>query len=90
VIIGAVTTNTEHPKTTAAAMVKLAKQRKLWILLSLGIYPIITTVETVGDPILRHLTRYGQFALVVPVMVAVMVWVVIPLLHRYFGAWMAR
>lgn len=63
---------------------------KLWILLSCGIYPIILAVETLADPLLSLLNRPGQFALVVPIMVATIVWLVIPLLHRWFGTWMTR
>ena len=58
--------------------------------LTLVIYSIITALETAADPILRHLTRPEQFAFVIPVMVAVMVWVAIPFLPRHFGGWMAR
>jgi len=90
VIMALMTATTELPEPAATRQVRPPRRWKLWMLLSCGIYPIITIVETIGDPVLRHLTRYEQFALVVPVMVAVMVWVVIPAIHRYFGSWMAR
>lgn len=96
-MIAAMTTLPRHPSAPAAHAAEPAapaagrpRPRKLWLLLTLVIYPIITTLETAADPILGHLTRPEQFALVVPVMVAVMVWVAIPFLHRHFGGWMAR
>ena len=61
----------------------------MWLLLACGIYPIITALETAGEPLLRHLAPYTQFALIVPILVAVMVWGVLPLLHRRFGSWLA-
>lgn len=90
VIIALMAATTQLSEPAPTRQIRPPRRWKLWMLLSCGIYPIITIVETVGDPVLRHLTRYEQFALVVPVMVAVMVWVVIPAIHRYFGAWMAR
>ena len=89
-MIAAMTTLPRHPSAPAAPAAGRPRPRKLWLLLTLVIYPIITTLETAADPILRHLTRAEQFALLVPVMVAVMVWVAIPFLHRHFGGWMAR
>ncbi|GAB3876892.1 hypothetical protein GCM10029964_024840 [Kibdelosporangium lantanae] len=62
----------------------------MWLLLACGIYPIITVLETLAEPVLVRLPLWAHFAVVVPVMVAVMVWVVLPLLHRGFGRWMAR
>lgn len=63
---------------------------KMWLLLVGGIYPVITILETAADPLLRHLPTAAQFALVVPVMVAVMVWLIIPFLHRHFASWLTR
>ncbi|MGO9890908.1 MAG: hypothetical protein ACLP0L_23820 [Solirubrobacteraceae bacterium] len=94
-MIAAMTTLPRHPSAPAGRATEppaagRPRPRKLWLLLTLVIYPIITTLETVADPILRHLARAEQFALVVPVMVAVMVWAALPFLHRHFGGWMAR
>jgi antibiotic biosynthesis monooxygenase (ABM) superfamily enzyme len=66
------------------------KRWKLALLLSCGIYPVITVVESLTEPWLRHLPLFLQFPLVVPVVVTTMVYVVLPLLHRWFGTWMAR
>lgn len=63
---------------------------KMWLLLACGVYPIITALETLAEPVLRQLAPWAQYALIVPVMVAAMVWVVLPLLHRWFGEWLVR
>jgi hypothetical protein len=79
------------PPNLQRARVPVAPRRwKLWLLVTLGVYPIITALDTAADPILRHLVRAAHFAVVVPIMVAVMVWGVIPLIHRCFGAWLRR
>ncbi|GII84916.1 hypothetical protein Ssi03_29060 [Sphaerisporangium siamense] len=41
-------------------------------------------------PLLDRLPPAARFAIIVPVMVALMLWVVVPLLHRVFGSWLAR
>jgi antibiotic biosynthesis monooxygenase (ABM) superfamily enzyme len=63
---------------------------KLWLAMICGIYPVILAVETAGEPLLRHMVPAAQFAIVVPIMVAVMVWVVLPQIHRRFAGWPAR
>jgi len=63
---------------------------KLWLLLVTSLYPVITITVTVAEPVLTRLPVYGRFALIVPVMVALMVWVVVPLIQRYLGAWLVR
>jgi antibiotic biosynthesis monooxygenase (ABM) superfamily enzyme len=42
------------------------------------------------SPTLDRLPLAARFAVIVPVMVAFMVWVIIPALHRYFGSWLLR
>lgn len=79
-----------QPEARQAPTPRAPRRWKLWLLLTIGVYPIITTLDTVADPVLHHLVRALHFALVVPVMVAVMVWGVIPLIHRIFGAWLTR
>jgi antibiotic biosynthesis monooxygenase (ABM) superfamily enzyme len=80
---------TDHdlPAPTAAPQPVLWK---MWLLMVCGIYPIITLLAGVAEPLLRHLPMPLRFAIVVPVMVAVMVWFVLPQLHRRFGAWLTR
>ena len=63
---------------------------KLWLLMSCGIYPIITLLAGVTQPLLSHLPMPLRFAVIVPVMVAVMVWFVLPQLHRRFGGWLVH
>ncbi len=63
---------------------------KLWLLMVCGIYPIITLLVSMAEPLLRHLPMPLRFAVVVPIMVAVMVWLVLPQLQRRFGTWLTR
>ncbi|MEV4638388.1 hypothetical protein AB0J80_13660 [Actinoplanes sp. NPDC049548] len=63
---------------------------KLWALMVAALYPLITTGVAVAAPVLEPLPMAGRFAVIVPVMVALMVWVVVPLLHRLFGSWLVR
>jgi antibiotic biosynthesis monooxygenase (ABM) superfamily enzyme len=96
-MIAAMTTLARHPRAAAARTAKppapaaaRLTPRKLWLLMTLGIYPIITTLQTVADPSSGTSPGPEQFALVRPVMVAVMVWVAIPFRRRYFGGSIAR
>jgi antibiotic biosynthesis monooxygenase (ABM) superfamily enzyme len=95
-MIATMTTLARHPSAPAAraaeppAPAVRPRPRKLWLLMTLGIYPIITTLQTVADPSSGTSPRPEQFALVRPVMVAVMFWVAIPFLQRYFGGSIAR
>jgi antibiotic biosynthesis monooxygenase (ABM) superfamily enzyme len=63
---------------------------KLWLLVVLSLYPIITLGVTVAEPALAELPTYARFAIIVPIMVAVMLWLVVPLLHKHFGVWLHR
>jgi len=63
---------------------------KLWLLIVVTLYPVITLAVTAAAPALDHLPLYGRFAIIVPIMVALMLWVVVPALHRLFGAWLMR
>jgi antibiotic biosynthesis monooxygenase (ABM) superfamily enzyme len=62
----------------------------MWLLLVCGVYPTITAIEIVAGPVLAPLPVFAQFAIVVPVMVAVMIWAIIPLIHRRFGRWLNK
>ncbi len=63
---------------------------KLWLLIVVTLYPVITVAVTVAAPALDRLPVYARFAIIVPIMVAVMLWIVVPLLHRLCGAWLMR
>jgi antibiotic biosynthesis monooxygenase (ABM) superfamily enzyme len=63
---------------------------KLWLLIVVTLYPVITIAVTLAAPMLERLPPAGRFAVIVPVMVALMVWIVIPALHRFLGTWLFR
>ncbi|GII63768.1 hypothetical protein Skr01_38530 [Sphaerisporangium krabiense] len=62
----------------------------MWLLVVVTLYPIITVSVALAAPLLDRLPSAARFAIIVPVMVALMLWVVVPLLHRVFGSWLAR
>lgn len=62
----------------------------MWVLLTSAIYPLILLIATLIDPLVRPLPPAVRFLVVVPIMTAMMVWVVLPWLHRRFGRWLAR
>lgn len=79
-------TQTEMSKARPVA----PRRWKLWLLVVLAVYPLITLIATVAEPLLERLPLYGRFALLVPIMVALMLWLVVPAIHRAFGSWLTR
>ncbi|GAA1965217.1 hypothetical protein [Catenulispora subtropica] len=55
-----------------------------------GIYPVITVLALATGPLLRSLPVPLRLAILIPVAVAAMVWLVMPRLTRRFGAWLVR
>jgi antibiotic biosynthesis monooxygenase (ABM) superfamily enzyme len=66
------------------------KRWKLWLLTVCGIYPVITILATLTGPVLGGLVVPLRLAVLIPVAVAAMVWIVMPALTRRFGAWLVR
>lgn len=63
---------------------------KLWLLTVVGIYPLLTVLVTISGPLLEPLTPPLRLAVIVPIAVAAMVWVVMPLLTRRCAGWLMR
>ncbi len=63
---------------------------KVWLLTVCGIYPVLTVTVTVLTPLLGGLAQPARLAVIVPVAVAAMVWVVTPFLMRRFHGWLSR
>jgi len=61
---------------------------KMWLLTLCAIYPIITLITVVAGPLLTHLPQPARFAIIVPVLGALMTWVVMPALSRLFARWL--
>jgi antibiotic biosynthesis monooxygenase (ABM) superfamily enzyme len=55
---------------------------KMWLLSACGIYPIITLTTEAAGPLLMPLPPPARFAIVTPVLSALMTWAVMPLLSR--------
>ncbi|MFE3227574.1 hypothetical protein [Nocardia sp. NPDC059228] len=63
---------------------------KLWLLTVCGIYPVITVLATILGPVLASWPTPLRLALLIPISVAAMVWIVMPFLTRRFGGWLAH
>ncbi|MEV5832886.1 hypothetical protein [Nocardia sp. NPDC052112] len=74
------------PATQPAGPVKW----KLWLLTVIGIYPLLTVLVTISAPLLEPLAPPLRLAIIVPIVVAAMVWVVMPFLTRRCARWLMR
>lgn len=63
---------------------------KVWLLTVCGIYPVITALVTVLDPIMADLAQPARLAVIVPVAVASTVWVITPIATRRLHGWLSR
>ena len=59
------------------------------LVVMLGAYPVITLLLTLWGPVIAGRPPWQTGALIVPQMVAAMIWLVIPAVHRWFG-WFIR
>ena len=62
----------------------------VWLLTVCGIHPVLTVTVTVLTPLMGGLAQPARLAVIVPVAVAAMVWVVTPFLMRRFHGWLSR
>ncbi|MEV6426578.1 hypothetical protein [Nocardia sp. NPDC051463] len=63
---------------------------KFWLLTLLGLYPLLTVLVTLTAPVVEPLPTPLRLACILPIAVAAMVWVVMPLLTRLFARWLAK
>lgn len=63
---------------------------KVWLLTVCGIYPVLTVMVTVLNPLMSELPPAARLAVIVPAAVASMVWVITPALTRRFRGWLSR
>jgi antibiotic biosynthesis monooxygenase (ABM) superfamily enzyme len=82
--------NETATSTTRPATPRPPVRWKLWLVLVASIYPMITLLVGGTEPLLRSLPLPVRFALLVPIVVATMVWVVLPQVYRRLGRWLAR
>jgi antibiotic biosynthesis monooxygenase (ABM) superfamily enzyme len=61
---------------------------KTWMLSLCAIYPILTVMVIVAQPLLEYLPLAVRFAVITPVLTAVMTWIVMPVLSRLFARWL--
>ncbi|MFF3221599.1 hypothetical protein ACFYV7_02285 [Nocardia suismassiliense] len=63
---------------------------KFWVLTLVGLYPMLTGLVTVTAPLVEPLPTPLRLACILPVAVAAMVWVIMPVLTRLCAGWLAR
>lgn len=63
---------------------------KFWVLTMGGLYPLLTALVMVTAPLLEPLPVPLRLACIMPVAVAAMVWVIMPLLSRRFAGWLSH
>ncbi|WP_454197434.1 hypothetical protein [Nocardia sp. Marseille-Q1738] len=63
---------------------------KIWLLTVVGLYPLLILLVTVTAPLLEPLPPSLRLAVIVPIAVAAMVWIVMPFLTRRFAGWLGR
>jgi len=63
---------------------------KIWLLSTCGIYPIITTITVIAGSRLAQLPPLGRFAVVAPLLSAIMTWLVMPGMSRLFALMLYR
>jgi uncharacterized protein len=61
---------------------------KVWLLSSAAIYPLITAITVAAAPVLMQLALPLRFLVTIPVMGALMTWLVMPALTRLFTRWL--
>jgi antibiotic biosynthesis monooxygenase (ABM) superfamily enzyme len=59
---------------------------KMCLLSACGIYPLITLITVLAGPLLIRLPPPARFAIVTPVLSALMTWAIMPALTRLFAA----
>lgn len=63
---------------------------KFWLLTMVGLYPLLTALVMVTAPLLAPLPTPLRLACIMPIAVAAMVWVIMPLLSRRFAGWLSH
>ncbi|NEW39592.1 hypothetical protein GV794_28585 [Nocardia cyriacigeorgica] len=63
---------------------------KMWVLTLAGLYPLLCVLLTVTGPLLDSLATPVRLALILPIAVAAMTWIVMPFLTRRCDGWLAR
>jgi antibiotic biosynthesis monooxygenase (ABM) superfamily enzyme len=63
---------------------------KVWLVTVCGVYPVLNLVFWGMSPLLARFAMPARLAVVVPIAVAVMVWVITPTVTRRLGSWLVR
>lgn len=63
---------------------------KMWLLSLCAIYPLLTVMVIVAQPLLQYLPLAARFAVITPVLTALMTWLAMPVLSRVFARWLYR
>lgn len=66
------------------------KRWKMWVLTCVAIYPIITALGYLLQARTPGLPVYAHFLIMVPIAVALLLFLVMPALTRLFRPWLSR
>ncbi|OYD60863.1 hypothetical protein [Rhodococcus sp. OK302] len=70
--------------------IRVPRPWKVWLLTVCGIYPVLTVLVTVLTPLMDGVPAPARLAVIVPLAVASMVWVITPFLTRLLAGWLIR
>lgn len=63
---------------------------KMWLLTCFAIYPVITALGYLVQAVAGGLPVYAHFLILVPIAVALLIFLVMPALTRRFARWLTR
>ena len=70
----------------AAAPAKRFSRPRFAAIVALGVYPLVTALIYIVFPLTDGWAVWQRTLLIVPMMVVMMIWGLIPAVHRYFHA----
>lgn len=77
-------------KAVSAPPAPQVKRWKMWILTCVAIYPVITALGYLLQAVSPRLPMFARFLIMVPVAVALMIFLVMPALTKQFRTWLIR
>lgn len=73
---------------TGGQVVRPPARWKTWLITLTALYILLLTITTIAEPLLSPLAPPLRFALLLPVLTALMTWIVMPRLSRLLASWL--
>jgi hypothetical protein len=80
----------DQQQTPSSDTARLPHRWKIWLMTTLGIYPVITALTIATQPLLHRFPLPVRLAILIPTSVAIMQWLLLPFLHRTLKSWLLR